>query len=60
MADTRPSSFVYEHCDVPEGVRLAEWRPVRPSRRAQAAGGLFAALATLTPIVLSVRGVRRR
>ena len=57
------SSFLYEHCDVPDGVTLDEWRIRQarpPQRRAQVTGGLFAALATLTPIVLSVRGSRTR
>ena len=62
MTDGLPSSFRYEHCDVPEGVELTEWRrKARPDqRRAQVTGGVLAALATLAPIVLSVRGSRRR
>ena len=63
MTEGRPNSFLYEHCDVPDGVSLAEWqrRRARPDqRRAQLTGGVLAALATLAPIVLSVRGSRRR
>jgi hypothetical protein len=57
-----PQSFRYEHCDVPDGVPLSEWRPgaERPQRKAQVAGGLFAAIATLGPILMSVRGNRPR
>jgi hypothetical protein len=63
MTETAAKSFLYEHCDVPEGESLAAWRTrhqSRPPRRAQVTGGLFAALATLAPIVLSVRGSRSR
>jgi hypothetical protein len=55
------SNFLYEQCDVPEGQTLTEWRTrhAPPSRRrAQLSGGMLAAVATLVPIVLSVRGVR--
>jgi hypothetical protein len=61
MTDRLPNSFLYEHCDVPAGETLTEWRTrrARPvQRRAQVTGGVFAALATLAPIVLSVRGSR--
>jgi hypothetical protein len=63
MTEGPPDSFRYEHCDVPEGVPLTEWRRrnAKPEhRRAQLTGGVLAALATLAPIVLSVRGSRRR
>jgi len=63
MTEGLPNSFLYEHCDVPAGQSLAEWRTRRPSqphRRAQVTSGLFAALATFAPIVLSVRGARTR
>ena len=63
MTDGPPSSFLYEHCDVPEGESLREWRAARaqhPQRRAQVTGGFVAALATLAPIVFSVRGARAR
>jgi hypothetical protein len=63
MTEGRPNSFLYEHSDVPGGVPLAEWhrRRSRPDqRRAQVTGGVIAAIATLAPIVLSVRGSRRR
>jgi hypothetical protein len=55
-----PQSFTYEHCDVPEGESLAEWRAraARSQRKAQLAGGIFAALATFGPIALAVRGNR--
>jgi hypothetical protein len=55
--------FLYEHCDVPDGVSLADWRASqqpRAPRRAQITGGFLAAVATLAPIVLSVRGSRPR
>jgi hypothetical protein len=57
------NSFVYEHCDVPEGVSLAEWRTARQSstrRRSQATTGMFAALSTFTPQVLRSRAGRAR
>ena len=62
MTEPRSSSFVYEHCDVPEGESLQSWkrRQRSPYRRAQVTGGIVAAFATLAPIVLSVRGSRRR
>jgi hypothetical protein len=63
MTEETPQSFMYEHCDVPAGVALTEWRhhATRPDRRrAQVTGGLLAAIATLAPIVLSVRGSRQR
>ena len=63
MTNPAPHSFLYEHCDVPEGESLAEWRARRerpPQRRAQITGGVIAAVATLAPIVLSVRGTRPR
>jgi hypothetical protein len=63
MTDGLPSSFQYEHCDVPEGVSLSEWqrRKAKPDqRKAQLTGGVLAAIATLAPIVLSVRGSRQR
>ena len=56
-------SFLYEHCDVPDELSLAEWRvrQVRPSqRRAQVTGGILAAVATIAPVFLSVRGSRDR
>jgi hypothetical protein len=63
MTEGLPNSFLYEHCDVPAGQSLAEWRTGRrpqQQRRAQLTGGLVAALATFAPIVLSVRGSRTR
>ena len=63
MVDRTSQSFRYEHCDVPDGLSLEEWRsrqPRHPSRRQQVAGGFLAALATLAPTVLSVRVSRQR
>jgi hypothetical protein len=63
MTEGTPQSFMYEHCDVPDGVPLTEWRhhAAKPDRRrAQLTGGVLAAIATLAPIVLSVRGSRQR
>ena len=62
MTEGRSSSFAYEHCDVPEGESLRDWkrRQRSPHRRAQVTGGLVAAFATLAPLVLSVRGTRAR
>lgn len=62
MTDHLTRSFAYEHCDVPEGVLLAEWRVrhARQQRRARVASGMFAALATFAPIVMSVRATRTR
>lgn len=56
------TSFAYEHCDVPEGLSLGEWRQRNAGthRRAQVAGGFLAALATFAPIVMSVHGSRTR
>jgi hypothetical protein len=61
MTEGLPNSFLYEHCDVPDGQSLTEWRSrTAPAshRRAQVTSGLLAALATFAPIVLSVRGSR--
>jgi len=57
-----PQSFEYEHCDIPDGVSLAEWRvrTVHSQRKAQVVGGVFAAIATFGPIALAVRGSRSR
>jgi hypothetical protein len=63
MTEGLPNSFLYEHCDVPDGQSLTAWkaRQTRQShRRAQLTGGFLAAVATLAPIVLSVRGTRTR
>jgi len=63
MIDRTSQSFRYEHCDIPDGLSLEEWRSRQarpPSRRHQVAGGFLAALATLVPTVLSVRGSRHR
>ena len=59
--DQLASSFLYEQCDVPAGVQLSEWRQSqtpRSPRRVQVAGGLMAAVATLAPVLMSLRGVR--
>lgn len=55
-----PQSFSYEHCDVPAGLSLSEWRlrKARSDRKAQVAGGLFAAIATLGPLMMQVRNTR--
>ena len=63
MTEPLPNSFLYEHCDVPDGESLTEWRAGKqrsPQRRAQVTGGFLAAVATLAPIVFSVRGSRNR
>jgi hypothetical protein len=63
MTEGPSNSFRYDHCDVPDGVSLAEWQrrnAKSDQRRAQLTGGFLAAVATLAPIVLSVRGSRRR
>jgi hypothetical protein len=63
MTERLPESFQYEHCDVPAGESLQEWRcrmTPQPQRRAQVTSGVLAAIATLAPIVLSVRGSRTR
>ena len=63
MTEPLPNSFLYEHCDVPDGESLTEWRAGKqrsPHRRAQVTGGFLAAVATLAPIVFSVRGSRSR
>ena len=61
MDQLASSSFVYEQCDAPADVRLTEWRerqPQRSPRRMQVAGGLMAAVATLAPVLMSLRGMR--
>jgi hypothetical protein len=63
MTEEPPKSFLYEHCDVPEGQQLADWGSQRrrsSHRRAQVTGGFLAAVATLAPVLLSVRGSRGR
>jgi hypothetical protein len=63
MNERLTNSFTYEHCDVPRGQSLAEWRTRQvpaSRRRTQVTSGLLAAVATLAPIVLSVRGTRPR
>ena len=62
MTDHLARSFAYEHCDVPEGVLLAEWRVrnARNQRRVRVASGMVAALATLAPAFMSVRATRGR
>lgn len=63
MNERLDNSFVYEHCDVPQGQSLAEWRASRqpsPRRWAQAATGVFAALSTFAPHLLRSRGTRAR
>jgi hypothetical protein len=59
--DQVAGSFQYEQCDVPAGVSLTEWRQrhsPRSQRRVQVAGGLMAAVATLAPVLMSLRGMR--
>ena len=60
MDQLASTSFVYEQCDVPAGVTLTDWsrRQARSPRRAQVAGGLMAAVATLAPVLMSLRGMR--
>ncbi len=62
MTEGPLNSFVHGHGDVPDGENLQGWkrRQVAPQRRAQVTGGVIAALTTLAPIVLSVRGARAR
>jgi hypothetical protein len=63
MTEGPPNSFLYEHCDVPDGESLASWKQRQtrdPRRRAQITGGFVAAVATLAPLLLSVRGSRSR
>lgn len=63
MNDRLTNSFLYEHCDVPEGQSLAEWRTARQPasrRRANAGGGMAQTLATFTPSLLRSRGGRSR
>jgi hypothetical protein len=63
MKERPDNAFLYEHCDVPQGQSLAEWRTTRaapPRRRTQATSGMFAALSTLAPSLLPSRGNRSR
>jgi hypothetical protein len=60
MNEQLTNSFAYEHCDVPQGQSLAEWRTTRvspPPRRPQATTGMFVALAAH---LLPSRGSRTR
>jgi hypothetical protein len=48
MNEQHSNSFRYEHCDVPQGQSLAEWRTARAEssrRRPHGASGVFASLA---------------
>jgi hypothetical protein len=59
MNERPNNAFLYEHCDVPEGQSLAEWRTTRatqPRLRPQPTSGMFAALSTLAPNLLPPRG----
>jgi hypothetical protein len=50
MDERSSNSFRYEHCDVPQGQSLAEWRTARcesPRRRLHGAAGIVASLAAL-------------
>ena len=60
--DEHPGSFMYEHCDIPAGELLGDWKPrsARPQRRVRVASGVVAALATFAPAVLSLRAARKR
>ena len=63
MNERPNNSFVYEHCDVPQGQSLAEWRTSRqpsPRRRAQVTSGMFSALLSFAPQLLRSRGTRSR
>jgi hypothetical protein len=61
MNEDQSNTFLYEHCDVPQGQSLAEWRTSRavPSRRRPHGGsGIRASLAALAPFALAARGTR--
>ena len=63
MNDRPDTALGHEQSGVPRGSTLAEWRSrhTPPSRRrAQVTSGMIAAVATLAPVVLSVRGARAR
>jgi hypothetical protein len=48
MNEQHSNSFRYEHCDVPQGQSLAEWRTARaesPPRRPHGPSGVLALLA---------------
>jgi hypothetical protein len=63
MNEQPTHTFIYEHCDVPEGQSLAQWRTARqPSqrRRAHGAGGVFSVLSAHAPQLLRSRGGRSR
>jgi hypothetical protein len=48
MNEQHSNSFRYEHCDVPQGQSLAEWRTARAEsarRRPHGPSGVFASLA---------------
>jgi hypothetical protein len=47
MNERVSTSFLYEQCDVPQGLSLSDWRTRRtlpPRRRTHVASGMFAAL----------------
>jgi hypothetical protein len=50
MEERSRDAFLYEHCDVPQGQSLSEWRTARaasPRRRLHAAASALASLASI-------------
>lgn len=63
MNERLTNAFQYEHCDVPQGQSLAEWRTSRQAphrRRSQVAGGMLSTLSSFAPQLLRSRGSRTR
>jgi hypothetical protein len=63
MNERPASDFLYEHCDVPKGQSLSEWRARKtlpPRRRTHVASGMFAALFGRFPAADAVRAARTR
>lgn len=63
MNERPPSDFLYEHCDVPRGQSLNEWRTRKQlpqRRRTHVAAGMFAALFGRFPADDAARAARQR
>jgi hypothetical protein len=56
MNEQHSNSFRYEHCDVPQGKSLAEWRTARADAARRRPYGPSAMLASLASRALSARG----
>ena len=60
MKEQHSNSFRYEHCDVPQGQSLAEWRTAREDTPRRRLHGPSSVLAALLSIALPGRGRAQR